>query len=90
MEAKRDEDEFTAAIDIGKWKAKLGGMKGGMNKGGGKGGMGKGGQGGMNKGGKVEKLNNQLKRNAWKKSILLKRKSVMNLTKEKVVKVARW
>ena len=37
----------------------------------------------------MEKLNNQLKRNAWKKSILLKRKSVMNLTKEKAVKVAK-
>ncbi|RLP65428.1 hypothetical protein L150_04199, partial [Candida albicans Ca529L] len=47
-EEAEDDEEVTAAIDLGKWKSKLGGMKGGMNKGGGKGGMGKG---GMNKGG---------------------------------------
>ena len=34
MDKRDDGEEVTAAIDIGKWKSKLGGMKGGMNKGG--------------------------------------------------------
>ena len=89
LDKRDDGEEVTAAIDIGKWKSKLGGMKGGMNKGGmNKGGMGNGGKGGMNKGGKGGK---QIEEECLEEEYPLKRKNVMNSITVKVMlaKVAR-